>query len=716
MKWSIVLCLLLWMARNSSCKDVSSMQDNTDYEPKDFEHSTGLDRDGILHLHWKVDFEKKLIRFLLSGRTQGWLGLGLSPKGGMAGADMITAWVDDEGRGHLQDRYGVGNTFPPVDERSDWRLLWSRRNETHTDVVVERLLDTCDELIRDIVITYTTKRLIYAWGETRPSTVDGSDLSYHGPVKRGVRFAMLLKPGLKPAESMMTPDIKTWVIEGSQYLRESSDTIYWCTVVRPPAQEHPTDTQYVGVRMEHGENSLEHLHHIVAYECPEDDGAYPTHSPSNSSSHPMEQYLEYDGHQCYQPNMPPNFVRCNNHYIIWAVGDEGEYLPEHIGAPLHKKEEHSYFLVEAHYDNPALKHGVFVSWQLHVFYTEKLRPNALQSFMIGKTLRFGMMIPPGQKSWMQVGHCPTECLAKGIPEDGIRIYSSYLHGHLMTRSIKVRHFRDGIELPPVSEDFHFDFNYQTTFPLEEERVVLPGDHFTVECVYDSTDRSKVTFAGLSTYEEMCLAFIYYYPATAMVECTSTTHPNVLKDFYDIDKFKDESQLYIADPHLEPFDIELPTKNTTFRNWLQARDWRNDSTLSLSSRNKLNRSLHLARCTAKGGKVIQVKKPETSYPYFRKYSPPPRRCEMSSPPQTVTVQETTAGSTVTVQEPTAGSTVTVQEPTAGSTVTMQEPTAGSTVTVQEPTAGSRCPLIGVSSVLLCAGCLLSFFRNAWFWTI
>lgn len=36
--------------------------------------------------------------------TLGWVGFGLSPNGAMAGADIITGWVDGDGVGHIQVR------------------------------------------------------------------------------------------------------------------------------------------------------------------------------------------------------------------------------------------------------------------------------------------------------------------------------------------------------------------------------------------------------------------------------------------------------------------------------------------------------------------------------------------------------------------------------------------------------------------------------------
>jgi hypothetical protein len=42
------------------------------------------------------------IEMEISANTRGYLGLGFSPKGGMAGADIVIGWVDGMGKAHLR--------------------------------------------------------------------------------------------------------------------------------------------------------------------------------------------------------------------------------------------------------------------------------------------------------------------------------------------------------------------------------------------------------------------------------------------------------------------------------------------------------------------------------------------------------------------------------------------------------------------------------------
>lgn len=56
-------------------------------------HSQVLDDRGDLILRWQP--RHKEILFRVEGRTRGYVGVGFSPHGGMAGADIVLGWVDD---------------------------------------------------------------------------------------------------------------------------------------------------------------------------------------------------------------------------------------------------------------------------------------------------------------------------------------------------------------------------------------------------------------------------------------------------------------------------------------------------------------------------------------------------------------------------------------------------------------------------------------------
>ncbi len=48
-----------------------------------------------------------------------------------------------------------------------------------------------------------------------------------------------------------------------------------------------------------------------------------------------------------------------------------------------------------------------------------------------------------------------------LPEDGIRVFAGLPHTHYLGNSIRLRHLRNGLEMPVPFQDRFYDPNYQT---------------------------------------------------------------------------------------------------------------------------------------------------------------------------------------------------------------------------------------------------------------
>jgi len=46
------------------------------------------------------------------------------------------------------------------------------------------------------------------------------------------------------------------------------------------------------------------------------------------------------------------------------------------------------------------------------------------------------------------------------------------------RKLKLRHFRENVELPWIANDPDYDFNFQQSRPLRNHVLVLPGDQLS----------------------------------------------------------------------------------------------------------------------------------------------------------------------------------------------------------------------------------------------
>jgi len=497
-----IALLTLWVVGTVADKN-STLSDH-------FSHHVVLDRDGAVHLSWTP--EKEGITFLVEVATHGYVGLGFSPGGGMHGADIVLCWVDSRGKVHLTDRHAVGNNVPYLDTSQDLRLDWGLENDTHTVVQFFRAWDTCDS--EDIKLGTDTVRLIWAYHGEDP--LDNTHLLYHSLTKRGQRSVYLAEPQLT---SDPLPPHKNWDLTADNLLLPEDDhTHYWCKIYRAPDLDRKHHMIAIEPLIQPGHES--YVHHMVLYEChiPEDE----VDAAGATTADWFQRHINKEGQPCYSPNMPAEWSFClATNAWAWAVGSEGERLPDHTGMPLGEQYGGAtYFMLETHYDNPAYHAPLVDNSGLRIKYTDQLRTYDTGMLLVGSEVNFLQFIPPRQDLFTSIGHCTSECTEQGIPESGIRIISGVLHSHLAGRKMRLRHIRNGIELPVILEDNHYDFNFQASRVPRSETVVYPGDHLLLECDYETSTRDMPTFGGLSTRDEMCLVFILYYPRTSLADCRS----------------------------------------------------------------------------------------------------------------------------------------------------------------------------------------------------
>ena len=66
-------------------------------ESKTEHQSEILDQDGNYKVDWYIDYEASRVNFTVTVRTTGFIGFGLSPSGGMIGADIVIGGVYPDG-------------------------------------------------------------------------------------------------------------------------------------------------------------------------------------------------------------------------------------------------------------------------------------------------------------------------------------------------------------------------------------------------------------------------------------------------------------------------------------------------------------------------------------------------------------------------------------------------------------------------------------------
>ncbi|XP_049950240.1 MOXD1 homolog 1-like isoform X1 [Schistocerca serialis cubense] len=473
-------------------------------------------------------------------------GVGFSPKGGMAGADMALVWFDSRGMPYVADLHGTSrNTAPDLDSSQDYYLVGGSRNDTHSTVRYRRRLDTCDK--DDMILGSDTVRVIWSLHEEAPQMVEGKLIRLQGhKANRGTRSLHLIVPPELPR-----PNAQQWDVTLRDFIiPDNMDTIYQCKIFKAP----PVRTKHHIIGYEPILTpGTEHLvHHMLLYECGVKAGN-------------LDAYVHQKGAPCYGPEMPRPWEHCLTPIVTWAIGSTGELLPQHVGLPL---SDSSYFMLEVHYDNPSFHTGRDSSG-VRVFHTDQLRHYDGGILVSGITITPLHVIPPGQPAYRTAGYCSGACTNKLLPQSGVKLVSVLLHSHLAGKALRLRHVRDKKELKPIVRDDSYDFNYQQARRLQEEVEFLPGDELVTECVYQTSKRKQPTYGGFSTKQEMCLAFVLYYPKTNLAACYSMTPVKYffetfnVKEFYDVDMDTVERMfLKIDQPENSVSQLRMRASTTT----------------------------------------------------------------------------------------------------------------------------------------------------------
>ncbi|GIY68908.1 MOXD1 homolog 2 [Caerostris extrusa] len=131
-------------------------------------HHEVLDHKNHFHLYWKVDSTNEKVILKIEVETRGYVALGFSPNGGMAGSDIAIGWVKN-GKVYLQDRHAYKNAMPVLDDQQDFQLLHGYENETHTVLQFSRKFDTCDD--QDMAITVVKFQFILTFYVFNPKMV-----------------------------------------------------------------------------------------------------------------------------------------------------------------------------------------------------------------------------------------------------------------------------------------------------------------------------------------------------------------------------------------------------------------------------------------------------------------------------------------------------------------------------------------------------------------
>ncbi|XP_077965903.1 DBH-like monooxygenase protein 1 homolog [Styela clava] len=246
----------------------------------------------------------------------------------------------------------------------------------------------------------------------------------------------------------------------------------------------------------------------------------------------------------WEPIIQIGNERFVHHIVIFGSGDilepQQKYIvnhtmlqemiyPEEAGFSVGGPGDPVYIQLETYYDNPNLISGARDSSGIRFTYTSTLRQNDIGIMLVG-CYAYGLelLIPPGAESFTSIGHCNPACLKRGFAASGVdnvTAFSVILHSHLAGKKLRLRHHRNGVELPYLANEENYDFNYQESRYLNPGVTIKNTDYLQMECDYSTKDRTVMTEGGLGTLQEMCESFVLYYPRINLVFCTSTVPQN-----------------------------------------------------------------------------------------------------------------------------------------------------------------------------------------------
>ncbi|XP_078363554.1 DBH-like monooxygenase protein 1 [Oculina patagonica] len=470
-----------------------------------------------MKLFWTVDWDAETVSFAVEAETTGWVGFGFSTGSGqMIGSDVVIGWVKDN-EGYLKDRFADKKALPPIDEQQDYELTGFQESGGKTVLKFKRKFDTCDP--RDIKLEAGATKVVFAFHPEDP--VSETEIKHHS--FRGQRTILLLN-------SMDKRDINEtgwteFLVTGKNVPIPTKETTYWCSLIKGPELTKKHHMTMFEPYVQKGNEGF--VHHLLVYEC-----------EGNFTEKDFDQ-----GVDCKDvANMP--YAKCKDASIVasWAVGGEAFYYPSHAGFPLGTSDTAKNFLLEMHYDNPENVAGRNDSSGIRIYYTDKLRKYDTGVISVGVKVGPWHIIPPKQKDWMSVGYCTAKCTesimkSTPLPGGGINVFAALLHTHLAGRAIWTKHVRNGKEVPEIARDNNYDFNFQDNQVLRKEINIQPGDQLIHYCKYNSMDRTKLIKGGISTRDEMCLDFMFYYPRIPKVRlCQSMAFEPTYKL---IDKYFDD---------------------------------------------------------------------------------------------------------------------------------------------------------------------------------
>ena len=168
------LCILLLFVYNINCQTINSNSF--------FVNRVVLSAPDAYVLFW--NYTNTDIIFKIVAKTNGWVGFGISPNGGMENSDIILAYTMPSGMVMFVDSHTESQKVVITDKAQNWKQLFYSNTNGVTTVIFTRKIKICEQVGSEVNINIeATSYVIYSWGSGVPG--------YHG-ANRGSKSTPLL--------------------------------------------------------------------------------------------------------------------------------------------------------------------------------------------------------------------------------------------------------------------------------------------------------------------------------------------------------------------------------------------------------------------------------------------------------------------------------------------------------------------------------------------
>jgi dopamine beta-monooxygenase len=416
----------------------------------------------------------------------------------MLGADMFTAYSTGASTCDLQDRMAMDKALPTIDTDTvdgfeDWNMTSCSLAAGVFTVAADRAFETFDFRDRDFVTGPMT--LVFAWGQSAPA--DANSLTYHDGGHEPKSLSLWGEVVKVFNVSELESDYDTQVIQMTNVSVDVQNT-YICQGFNL-TQKDNNSTQAIVFNPIISPALEPFVHHMVLHIC-----------TAPASTTPFA---------C--PSMPSG---CANILYAWGKGGGPFVLPSITGIQIGGLGRMNAVL-QVHYYNPENVSDIFDNTGVEIYRTNLLRQTQSALLVIG-TVNFTLI--PGIREITVSNYCPSQLTSTLIPVNGITAYSSFMHEHQRGRRMWSEVWRNGSLFATLGNNQNFDFNLQKVVSLTPSVVLKKNDTIKTYCTYDTTHDSVNVTHGETTANEMCLNFIFYYPAIGLnpfSTCVSTLSPN-----------------------------------------------------------------------------------------------------------------------------------------------------------------------------------------------